>query len=54
MIDSNYLCEKLLEIFFIKNRLGQLFHLTSYHSCPLCKVANDSLQHLFFDFFFLG
>jgi hypothetical protein len=36
-----------------KERLGQLFHINSDISCPLCKVANDSLQHLFFDCIFV-
>ena len=32
-----------------KERLSQLFHVNSDISCPLCKVADDSLQHLFFE-----
>jgi hypothetical protein len=35
-----------------KEWLGQLFHVNSDISCPLCKVADDSLQHLFFDCIF--
>jgi hypothetical protein len=35
-----------------QERLGQLFHINSNISCPLCKVADDSLQHLFFNCIF--
>jgi hypothetical protein len=31
-----------------KEWLGQLFNVTSDISCPICKIADDSLQHLFF------
>jgi hypothetical protein len=31
-----------------KERLGQLFNVNFDISCPLCKIANDSFQHLFF------
>ena len=34
-------------------RLGQLLQLNTISSCPLCKAANDSLHHLFFDCFFV-
>jgi hypothetical protein len=34
-----------------KERLGQLFPISDTH-CPLCKVAADSLKHLFFDCFY--
>jgi hypothetical protein len=33
-------------------RLGQLFNVNLDFSCPLCKIADDSLQHLFFDCIF--
>ena len=29
-----------------------MFHVNSDLSCPLCKVADDSLQHLFFECIF--
>jgi hypothetical protein len=32
-----------------KEQLSHLFLVNSDLSCPLCKVANDSLQHLFFE-----
>ena len=31
-----------------KERLGRLFNVTLNISYPFCKIANDSLQHLFF------
>jgi hypothetical protein len=34
-----------------KERLGHLFPISDTH-CPLCKVADDSLTHLFFECFF--
>jgi hypothetical protein len=34
-----------------KERLGQLFPISDTY-CPLCKVADDSLTHLFFECFF--
>jgi hypothetical protein len=35
-----------------KGQFGQLFHFTYDLSCPLCKVADDSMQHLFFECIF--
>jgi hypothetical protein len=35
-----------------KERLGQLFNVNYDISCPFCKVADDSLHHLFFDCIF--
>jgi hypothetical protein len=35
-----------------QERPGQLFHINSDISCPLCKVADDSLQHLLFNCIF--
>jgi hypothetical protein len=34
-----------------KARLGQLFPISDTH-CPLCKVADDSLSHMFFECFY--
>jgi hypothetical protein len=31
-----------------KERLDQLFNVNPNFPCPLCKIADDSLQHLFF------
>ena len=35
-----------------KERLGHLFNVNPDFSCPLCMLANDSLQHLFFECIF--
>jgi hypothetical protein len=35
-----------------KERLGQLFNINPDFSCPLCKIADDSFQHLFFRMYF--
>ena len=32
----------------MKERLGQLFNVNPNISCPFCKIADNSLQHLFF------
>jgi hypothetical protein len=41
-----------LNILLTKERLRQLFISISNSSCPLCKVADDSLNHVFFEFIF--
>jgi hypothetical protein len=41
-------------IFPTQMRLGQILQITSQSSCPLCKLPDDSLHHLFFDCFVAG
>jgi hypothetical protein len=41
-----------LNVLPAKEQLSQLFHVNSNISFPLCKVADDSLQHLFLECIF--